>query len=47
MIWVYMLVHDLIAIAGGVYLVHDNHPWWAAVCFLLAATTTIKKVGGQ
>lgn len=41
--WTYLAIVDSVAIVGGVYLVTTDHPWWAAVCFLLAATTTIKQ----
>ena len=40
--YAYLALHDVAAIAGGVYLASNNCPWWAALCFLLSATTTVK-----
>ena len=40
--YAFLAVHDTAAIAGGVYLVTHDHPWWAALCFLMALTTTVK-----
>ena len=40
--YTYLVLHDVAAIAAGVYLVSANSPWWAALCFLLAATTTVR-----
>jgi hypothetical protein len=40
--YLYLAIHDVAAIAGGVYLVTHDYPWWGALCFFLAATTTVK-----
>jgi len=40
--YIYLIFHDVTAICGGVYLISKDHPWWAALCFFLTATTTIK-----
>ena len=42
MSWVYLIIHDTVCIAAGAYLVVNDHPWWAILPFLFAATTTIK-----
>lgn len=42
--WLYLALHDMTAIAGGVYLVTQDSPWWAALCFFLAAVTTVREV---
>ena len=41
-VFLYLALHDMTAIAGGVYLVTQDSPWWAALCFFLAATTSIQ-----
>lgn len=38
----YLAIHDVAAIAAGSYLVTNDCPWWGALCFLLAASTTVK-----
>lgn len=40
--WAYLAVHDAAAMAAGAYLAMNDCPWWAALCFLLAASTTVK-----
>lgn len=40
--WSYLAIHDAAAIAAGAYLVCHDHPWWAALCFFLAASTTVR-----
>jgi hypothetical protein len=40
-IWFYMAVHDAAAFAAGAFLIYSGHPWWGALCFVLAATTTV------
>jgi len=40
--WIYLILVDLITICCGTYLVIHDYPGWAAICFVLAATTTIK-----
>ena len=41
--WIYLMVHDVVCIAAGTYLVITDHPYWAIVPFVLAATTTVKR----
>jgi hypothetical protein len=40
--WIYLMVHDTVCIAAGTYLIINDHPWWAILPFVLAATTTLK-----
>lgn len=44
--WAYLAIHDSIAIAAGAYLVAHDSPWWAALCFILAASTTVSEKRG-
>ena len=39
----YLAIHDAAAICGGVYLVTNDCPWWGALCFFMAATTTVSR----
>lgn len=41
--WIYLIFHDVAAIGAGAYLAVNGHNWWAALCFLLAATTSVKQ----
>lgn len=45
--WAYLAFHDIAAIGAGAYLAHAGHPWWACVCFVLAATTTVRSRATQ
>lgn len=40
--FMYLAIHDAAAIGAGAYLVTHDCPWWGALCFLLAATTSVK-----
>lgn len=40
--YLYLVIHDTVAIISGTYLVCHGYPWGSAVCFFLAATTTVK-----
>jgi len=40
--WIYLLGFDLACIAGGSWLIINDHQWFGGFLFLLAATTTIK-----
>jgi len=42
--YVYLILHDITCIVGGVYLISIDHPWWAGALFLLAATTHIRRM---
>jgi hypothetical protein len=44
MAYMWLAIHDVACIAGGVYLVSNDSPWWGALCFLLVATATVKEV---
>lgn len=41
--WAYLAIHDAACVAAGAYLVVNDSPWWAALCFLLAASTTVRE----
>ena len=46
--WLYLAVHDVAWIGAGAWLVVNDSPWWAALCFLLAAGTTVsQRTGGE
>ena len=42
MSFVWLAIHDTAAICAGAYLVVNDHPWWAGLCFFLAATATVR-----
>ncbi len=42
--WAYLAVHDAAALLAGAYLVTHDCPWWGALCFAMAATTTVSEV---
>jgi hypothetical protein len=47
-IWAWLAVHDAVCIVSGAYLVsHDCPWWWGALCFLLAATTTVRETAKE
>lgn len=39
--WAYLALHNVASIAGGVYLVSHDCPWWGLLCFVLVASTTV------
>ena len=41
MAYIYLIIHDVACISAMVYLIINDHPWWAAGLLLSAATTTI------
>lgn len=42
--WTYLAIHDAVCVAAGAYLIMHDHPYWAVVCFFLAATTKVNEV---
>ncbi len=40
----YLAIHDVACIAAGAYLVTHDCPWWGALCFLFAASATVREV---
>lgn len=40
--YIWLAVHDATAIGAGAYLATHDCPWWAALCFLLAATSSVR-----
>ncbi len=40
--YLWLAVHDAALVAAGAYLVVNDSPWWAALCFFLVATTSVR-----
>ena len=38
----WLAVHDAAGFAAGAYLAVNDSPWWAALCFFLVATASVK-----
>ncbi len=44
-VWTYLAIFDTVAIVCGTYLICHDHGGFGFLCFLLAATTTVKEGG--
>jgi len=42
MAWLWLIIHDSLCIIGIIYLVINQHPWWAVFLLILLATTIVK-----
>lgn len=42
MIWAALIAIDIVFVAGGSYLIVNDHPWFGGFLFLLAATASAK-----
>lgn len=41
--WTYLAIHDTVTVCAGAYLVVNDSPWWAALCFLMVVGSTVKE----
>lgn len=41
--YMWLAIFDVACITAGTYLASNGHPWWAALCFLLAACASVKE----
>ena len=42
MAFVWLIIHDIAAIAAAVYMITIDREWWAFAFFILAATAKVK-----